>query len=337
MTIAVDLMGGDRAPDEIAKGSFRAAHDLDIEIKLVGQEDVLAKQFKRRGRRNGRVSAIEAAEIVGMSDAPTAAWRAKKDSSISVGLELVRTGEAQAFVSAGNSGAIAAVSLFTLGMMPATERPAIATLYTTLDGHVAIMLDLGANVDCRPSLLAEFGQLGSEFMTKVFQVPSPRVALVNIGEEKNKGTKLVRDAYELLEKTQLNFIGNAEGFDIPKGKADVFIMDGFTGNVVLKLAEGLADSIFTSIKHSLRQSLAARISQLLWGPALRSTLTQWDYSRIGGAPLLGVQGTVVMAHGRSDAKDIENAIGLAVRMVREGWSSSPDPAKLGADPAHLNA
>ena len=337
MTIAVDLMGGDHAPEEIAKGCFIAAHDLGVEVKLVGQRDFLTREFDRRAGLNGHVSPVEASQIVGMNETPTAAWRDKKESSISVGLDLVRNGGAEAFVSAGNSGAIGTISLFSLGMMSGIERPAIATLFTTLQGHVAIMLDIGANVDCRPAFLAQFGQVGSDFMAKVFRVEAPRVALVSNGEEESKGTKLVREAHQLLKETKLNFIGNSEGFDIPKGKADVYVMDGFTGNVVLKLAEGLAESIFTSIKESLQKSLGARASQALWAPALRSTLAQWDYTRIGGAPLLGIQGNVVMAHGRSDANDIKNAVGLAVRMVREGWGSAPEPSNLEPDPAHLKS
>ncbi len=336
-TIAVDLMGGDNAPEAIALGCFQAARDLGVDIKLVGQKDALTQEIERRAGRNGRVFPVEAEQVVGMSEAPTAAWRDKKGSSISVGLELVRSGEAQAFVSAGNTGAIATYSLFRLGMMPGIERPGIATLYTTLEGHVSIMLDIGANVDCRPAFLEQFGRVGSDFMAKVFQVATPRVALVSNGEEESKGTKLVRDAHQLLKESGLNFIGNAEGFDLPKGTADVYVMDGFTGNVVLKLAEGLADSIFTSMKDSLRKSLGARLSAGLWAPALRDTLARWDYSRIGGAPLLGVQGNVVMAHGRSDATDILNAVTLALRMVQEGWADDPEPSESQPDPAHLNS
>lgn len=336
-TIAVDLMGGDNAPEAIALGCFQAARDLGVDIKLVGQKDALTQEIERRAGRNGRVFPVVAEQVVGMSEAPTAAWRDKKGSSISVGIELVRSGEAQAFVSAGNTGAIATYSLFSLGMMPGIERPGIATLYTTLEGHISIMLDIGANVDCRPAFLEQFGRVGSDFMAKVFGVEDPRVALVSNGEEESKGTKLVRDAHQLLKESGLNFIGNAEGFDLPKGTADVYVMDGFTGNVVLKLAEGLADSIFTSMKDSLRKSLGARLSAGLWAPALRDTLARWDYSRIGGAPLLGVQGNVVMAHGRSDATDILNAVKLALSMVQEGWADAPEPSEPQPDPAHLNS
>ena len=289
-TIAVDLMGGDHAPEAIALGCFQAARDLGVDIKLVGQKDALAREIERRGGRNGRVFAVEAEQVVGMSEAPTAAWRDKKGSSISVGLDLVRTGEAQAFVSAGNTGAIATYSLFSLGMMRGIERPAIATLYTSLEGHVSMMLDIGANVECRPPFLAQFGRVGSDFMAKVFQVPAPRVALVSNGEEATKGTKLVRDAHQLLKESGLNFIGNAEGFDLPKGTADVYVMDGFTGNVVLKLAEGLAESIFKSIKESLRKSLGARLSAALWAPALRNTLAQWGLQPHRGRAATGRSG-----------------------------------------------
>ena len=266
-----------------------------------------------------RVIPVEAGQVVGMAESPIEAWRRKPDSSIAVGIRMVQEGRADAFVSAGNTGAIAAGSLFTLGPMRGVERPAIATLYRTAGGGISIILDIGANVDCRPRFLLEFGQMGSAFMAKVFQVDKPRVGLLSNGEEESKGTRLVREAHKLLKESDLNFIGNVEGFDLLSGASDVIVTDGFTGNVVLKLAEALTGTIFMSLKDALGSSPLARASKALWGPPIMSVARKWDYSSVGGAPLLGVNGNIVMAHGRSEAADVKRAVELARRMIREGW------------------
>ena len=333
-TIAVDVMGGDKAPDEAVAGALDASEQLNLAVALVGTKEVLGYQMARAADRRVRVELVEASQTVAMNEAPTGSWREKKDSSIAVGIGLVKEGKAEAFVSAGNTGAIVAASLFSLGTMPSFDRPAIATLFTTTEGRVAIALDIGANVECRPSFLLQFGRLGSEFMATVFKMRSPRVALVSNGEEESKGTRLVREAHRLLKESDLNFIGNAEGFDIPKGTADVFVTDGFTGNVMLKLSEALTESIFLSLRDALGNNPLARASKFLWGPPIMSVARQWDYTNIGGAPLLGVNGRVIMAHGRSDAQDIKNAIGLAQRMVKEGWIALGQTSNLGAAPVH---
>lgn len=333
-TIALDLMGGDRAPEEIATGAFEAAAAFNVRIALVGPAEVVRSHLARAGKVRGQVVPVEASEVVGMSEPPTDAWREKKDSSIAVGARLVREGQAAAFVSAGNTGAIATACLFTLGTMEGIDRPAIATLYTTRANKIAIALDIGANPDCRPPFLVQFAQLGSDFLATVFKTPNPRVALLSNGEEETKGTKLVREAHQLLKRSGLNFIGNIEGFDIHSGVADVVVMDGFTGNVLLKMAEGLTEAVFLSMKDALGSNTLARASKFLWGPSLKTVAKQWDYSHIGGAPLLGVNGNIIMAHGRSDAADIQHALGLAVRMVREGWRR-PQPPNLAATPVHL--
>ncbi|MEE9286330.1 MAG: phosphate acyltransferase PlsX [Dehalococcoidia bacterium] len=334
-TIALDVMGGDRGPDEIARGAFEAAAEYGVRVALIGPSEVLRFQLSRKEILGAQVVPVPASQVVGMSEPPTDAWRAKKDSSIAVGTRLVKEGQASAFISAGNTGAIVTASHFTLGTMEGIERPAIATLYTTTANRVAITLDIGANVDCRPSFLAPFARLGREFMAKVLKVERPRVALLSNGSEESKGTRMVREAHKLLRESDLNFIGNIEGYDIHGGIADVVVTDGFTGNVVLKLAEGLTEAIFAALKDALGGHPPARASKFLWGPSIMSVVKQWDYSNIGGAPLLGVNGNVIMAHGRSDATDIKHAIALAVQMVREGWWQAPSPRNLPADSPHL--
>jgi len=318
--IALDVMGGDKAPDEIGKGAIAASLDLGAHIALVGPKEVLAFQMERaREAGAATITPVEASQVVEMAESPTEAWRKKPDSSIAVGLRLHKEGKAAAFISAGNTGAIGTAALFTLGTMPGIERPAIATIFSTTDGKAAIFLDIGANADCRPSFLLQFAQMGSDFMTKLFQVERPRVGLLSNGEEESKGSKLVKESHALLKASNLNFIGNVEGFDVLNGKADVVVTDGFTGNVVLKLAEALTESIFLSLKDALINSPLARASKFLWGPPIKSVVKQWDYSNIGGAPLLGVNGNVIMAHGRSDADDVKHAIEFSLRMIREGW------------------
>ena len=322
-TIAVDLMGGDNAPHDIVEGAFEASAEFGVEIALVGVKDALEGCMSRLrlhgGRSSVRVVPVEATQVVGAAESAAEAWRGKKDSSIAVGIRMVKEGRADAFVSAGNTGAIAATSLFSLRTMVGVDRPAIASLYSTLDGSAALFLDIGANVDCRPRFLFQFGQMGSVFMSKIFRMKAPRVGLLSNGVEGEKGTKLVKETHKLLKESDLNFVGNVEGFDVLSGVADVIVTDGFTGNVVLKLAESLASSIFHSLKDALDGNLLARASKPLWGPPVMSVAKQWDYSNVGGALLLGVNGNIVMAHGRSDAADISSAIGLAQKMVGEGW------------------
>ncbi|MBF8299500.1 MAG: fatty acid/phospholipid synthesis protein PlsX [Dehalococcoidia bacterium] len=315
-TIAVDLMGGDKAPDAVMRGVLEAVAEQEVTIALVGTAEALAgcENASQAGKNRGRIIPFEASQVVTMAESPADAWRNKKHSSITIGIQLVKEGRAGAFVSAGNSGAVAAASLLILETMAGIDRPAIATLYRTKTGSVAMLLDVGANVDCRPAFLLQFGQMGSQY-----------IALLSNGEEDSKGTRLVKEAHKLLKESQLNFIGNVEGFDLVDGVADVFVTDCFTGNVVLKLAEALTTSIFMSLRDALGKSPLARASKILWGPPVRAVARQWFQTDIRGAPLLGVRGNIVMAHGRSEATEIKEGITLARRMVREGWSSAqPD-------------
>lgn len=323
-------MGGDRAPGEIAKGALEAVAEMDVTIALIGTKEALAATLdggQPSTDQPGRIEPVVATQIVDMAESPTDSWRDKKDSSIAVGVRLVKEGRAGAFISAGNTGAIATASIFTLGMMEGIERPAIATLYRTLGGQVSMILDIGANADCRPKFLLQFGEMGSSFMFKVFQVQRPRVALLSNGTEEEKGSRLVKEAHKLLKESDLNFIGNVEGYDLVRGVADVIVTDGFTGNVILKLAESLTGTIFMSLKDALGSSALARASKMLWGPPIKSVVRQWDYSTVGGAPLLGVNGNIVMAHGKSEASDIKRAVELARRMAKEGWYRGPVAAE----------
>ena len=339
-TIALDVMGGDQPAEVIAAGAFEASREYGVRVALVGPREVLERQVPRASQYGADVISVDASQVVAMHESPTDSWRDKKDSSIAVGIGLLRDGQADAFVSAGNTGAIVAAALFSLSAMESIDRPAIATLFTTASGGIALVLDIGANPECRPRHLAQFGRLGSDFMSTVFKMERPRVALVSVGEEETKGTRRVKEAHQLLKNSDLNFVGNVEGFDVPRDVADVIVTDGFTGNVMLKLAESLTEIFFTTLRRDLNGSFLARATKLFWGPSVKSVAKRWDYSDTGGAPLLGVNGNVIMAHGRSDARDIKNAIGMAKRMAREGWSRGPAAARnenLASAPVHLTA
>ncbi len=339
-TIALDVMGGDHPADVIADGAFQASREYGVRVALVGPREVLEKQVPRASQHGATVLPIDASQVVAMNESATDAWRDKKDSSIAVGIRLLHDGKADAFVSAGNTGAIVTTALFSLGAMESVDRPAIATLFSTTTGEISLALDIGANLECRPLHLVQFGKLGSDFMSTVFKMESPRVAIVSVGEEETKGTRRVKEAHQLLKASGLNFVGNVEGFDVPRGVADVIVTDGFTGNVMLKLAESLTESFFTALKRELSRNFMARATKLLWGPAVKSVARLWDYSDAGGAPLLGVNGNIIMAHGRSNARDIKNAIGLAKRMAHEGWwrgPAAPEGQNLESTPVHLTA
>lgn len=311
-------MGGDKAPEEIAKGILLAAREYGLRVAMVGPKAVTGNYLDRNSN-GSNVFAVDASQVVDMAESPTDAYRDKPDSSMAVGIRMLKEGNADAFVSAGNTGAMVAAGLLTLGTLTDVDRPAISTLYTTTAGTLALLLDIGANADCRAAFLQQFAQMGSDYMAKVFKVPSPRVGLLSNGSEESKGSRLVKETNQLLKKSNLNYVGYVEGFDLFRGEVDVIVTDGFTGNVVLKIAEALTESIFTSLKDSLSAHPLAMASKFLWGPPIKSAARQWDYTNVGGAPLLGINGNIVKAHGRSDADDLKNAIGLAQRMVREGW------------------
>jgi len=313
MSVAVDAMGGDRAPDALVRGAINAARDHGVEITLVGIEEVLRETLKRQGGSNLPISTYPASQIVDMKESPADSLRHKKDSSIRVAFELVRQGKAKAVVSAGNSGATLATAMVALGRINSV-RPAIATLMPTPKRPVA-MIDVGANVDCRPIHLLQFGIMGSVFAGELLNNPRPRVGLLSIGEEDTKGNQLVKKAYDLLADSKLNFVGNVEGGEVFKGDVDVVVCDGFVGNICLKLSEGLAKAVLTMLQSEIGESLMADM-----GLRLKSAFNRFykiiDYAEYGGAPLLGINGIAIICHGLSASKAVKNAIRLADELAK---------------------
>ncbi|MEE8353785.1 MAG: phosphate acyltransferase PlsX [Dehalococcoidales bacterium] len=316
MIIAVDAAGGEYAPHEIVKGALKAAHDYDVGIALIGRKDLLHVQAGRH-RKNLNISLVDASQTIEDHESPVEAVNSKPDSSIMVGINMVKSGEANAFVSAGNTGAVLYSSLMALGRVPGIERPAIASIINVNVTSPALLIDSGANANCRPSHLVQFAQLGTVYAREILGVARPRIGLLNNGTEQSKGNRLMQETYGLLKETDLNFIGNVEGQSLFQGDADVVVTDGFTGNVVLKTLEGLGDTflklrnvaqVFSKASHG--QSRAGLLEV-----GLGSLVRRIDYRESGGACLLGVDGDVVIAHGRSQSKAIRNAIGLAKQSV----------------------
>ena len=312
MRVVLDAMGGDHAPQVTVEGGIWAAREYGIEVVMVGQRDLLEAELARHETAGLSLPVVHASEVLEMEDEPASAAKTKKDSSMAVGMELVRRGEADAFFSAGNSGGIMAVALFRLGRVKGIKRPAASAVYPTLKG-ACVLLDVGANTDCKPEWLLQFAVMGGVYAEKALGLSNPRVGIISNGEEEGKGSILVKEAYQLLKGSHLNFIGNVEGKDVPLGLADVAVTDGFTGNVVVKLSEGLAKFLLGVIEKEIRSGTLTTMGGLLAKPALVKTKKLLDYSEIGGAPLLGVNGVVIIGHGRSNAKAVKNGIGVAKR------------------------
>lgn len=309
ITIAVDAMGGDNAPGEIVKGSVLAIQDKkDIKVILVGKEDVILKELSEYDYDKERISVVPAEEIITNNEAPVLAIRRKKNSSIVVALNLVKNGEADAFVSAGSTGAVLAGGQLIVGRIEGVERPPLAPLIPTIQG-VSLLIDCGANVDARPSHLVQFAKMGSIYMENVIGIKNPRVAIVNIGAEEEKGNMLVKETFPLLKNcNDINFIGSIEAREIPNGGADVIVSEAFVGNVILKLYEGLGAALISKIKSGLMSTLKSKIGALLCKPALKETLKDFDASKYGGAPLLGLKGLVVKTHGNAKSTEVRNSI-----------------------------
>jgi glycerol-3-phosphate acyltransferase PlsX len=314
MRIAVDAAGGDYAPHEVVKGAIKAAHEYKVEIALVGRKNVLRKLAEKAIDKSG-ITIIDAKQVIDFDESPIKAIQSKPDSSIVVGINLLKNNEAQAFVSAGNTGAVFAGSLFILGKVPGISRPAIGCFLDTISSTPPLLVDAGANAECRPEHLLEFARVGSLYSKHLLKIASPRVGLLNNGAEEGHGNRLAQETYTLLKNAaDINFIGNLEGHDIPKRLHDVIVTDGFTGNIVLKTIEGLSDNFLTSLKQIGQVFSSAsrlRTRDLLRDVGLSSWGKKLDYTEYGGACLLGVNGNVIIAHGRSQAKAIKNAIGLA--------------------------
>lgn len=318
MRIALDAMGGDHGPGELIDGAVLAVKENDLQVSLVGNQSILQAHLDRLHLAEGmlsRLPIVHAAEVVEMGESPVEAIRRKKDASVVVAFELVRQGQVDAAVSAGNSGATMAAAVRKLGRMEHVSRPGIASIFPTLKKPV-VMMDVGANVDCRPQHLFQFAVMASAF-SHIFDIDRPRIGLLSIGEEVGKGNTLVKETYALLADSALNFVGNVEGRDVFQGNVDVIICDGFVGNICLKLSEGLASAAMQMIKDEIMKSLAAKIGYLLARPAFRAFGKRVDYAEYGGAPLLGVNGVGIISHGKSSAAAIKNAILEAARMVEK--------------------
>ncbi|MBZ0154594.1 MAG: phosphate acyltransferase PlsX [Alphaproteobacteria bacterium] len=316
MRVALDAMGGDFAPDVTIAGAIEAVSEYDLEVVLVGDERKLTDALAGKRYPSGKISVFHASEVVEMDESPSIALRKKKDSSIRRAVELVRNGKADAAVSAGNSGVAMATSLFLLGKLPNVDRPAIATIMPSLTGFFVLM-DAGANVDCKPENLLQFAHMGNAYYKAIFNAPSPRIALLSIGEEDTKGNELTKVAFKYLKNAEMNFTGNIEGKDIFLGDADVIICDGFIGNIVLKVSEGLAETIIKMLKREIAGITTGKLGYLMIKPAIRNFKKRTDYSEYGGAPLLGINGTCIISHGRSSAKAIKNAVKVSAEMAKK--------------------
>lgn len=316
MRIAIDAMGGDYAPQEAVLGAVEAVQEWSIPITLVGREEELKKELAQLEYSSELISIVNAEDTIEMDEHPATAVRKKRNSSIVVANRLVKNGEADAVISAGNTGAAMAASLLTLGRIPGVSRPAIAIPMPTVKG-VTVLLDAGANADCDPEDLLQFGIMGSIYAEAVLGINGPKVGLLNIGEEEEKGNRLTLATYGRLKESSLHFIGNIEGKDIPYGACDVLVCDGFVGNTILKFTEGFAGALFSLMKEALLSSTRTKIGALLIKPGLKSVKARMDYSEYGGAPLLGVGGVSIISHGRSNAKAFKNAIRSGINAIEE--------------------
>jgi phosphate acyltransferase len=316
MRIALDAMGGDFAPDTTAHGAVWAARDFKIAIQLVGRPQIIETELAKHDVTGLDISIIPASEVIEMTDQPATAVRAKKEASMTVALRSVRAGKSDAFVTAGNSGGALAASLFTLGRIRGIKRPALSTIYpTSSETGFCYLLDVGANTEVKPEYLLQFGMMGRCYAAGVLGIPNPTVGIVSVGEEEGKGSTVVKEAACLMKANDLNFIGNVEGKDIPRGLADVVVTDGFTGNVLLKLSEGIAEFLTKTFKHELKRRPLALLGAVLMRNVFRAVEQKIDYREFGGGALIGVNGVVIVAHGRSDAYAIRNAVRTARRAV----------------------
>lgn len=317
MKIILDGMGGDNAPASVVEGALLALKEMEHEIVFVGQEEKISEELKKYKYDESRVSIVDAREIITNDEAPVRAVRSKKDSSIVKGINMVKNGEGDIFISAGSTGALLSGGLFLLGRIQGIDRPALASVYPIIGGRASLLLDAGANSECKPNNLLEFGIMGNIYMEKVIGRENPRVGLVNIGSEAKKGSTLTKAAYDLLEQSDMNFIGNVEAREVPKGACDVIVTDGFTGNVILKLTEGLAWNILQVIKKKFTEGVKAKLGAALLIDKLGSLKQEFDYSEYGGAPILGVKGPIVKMHGSSNANAVKNTILKGIPYVAE--------------------
>ncbi|MGN0719708.1 MAG: phosphate acyltransferase PlsX [Anaerovoracaceae bacterium] len=308
MRIILDGMGGDNAPAAVVEGAVLASKEIEHEIQIIGQQELIQAELAKYRYDEKKITVIDAREVISNEEAPVRAVRSKKDSSIVRGINMVKKGEGDIFISAGSTGALMAGGLFILGRIQGIDRPALASVYPIVGSIPSLLVDAGANAECKPNNLLEFGIMGNIYMEKVLGRENPRVGLVNLGAEAAKGSTLTKAAYDLLEHSDMNFIGNVEARDVPKGACDVIVADGFTGNVILKLTEGLAWNILKLIKSKFTDGAKAKLGAALLLDKMKELKKEFDYSEYGGAPILGVKGPIVKMHGSSSANAVKNTI-----------------------------
>lgn len=332
MRIILDGMGGDNAPLEIVKGAVEASSKIDHQIVIAGREDEINAELAKYNYDESKIQVVHASEVIENEDSPVKAIRRKTDSSMVKGLTMLKDGEGDLFISAGNTGAYMAGSLFILGRIPGIDRPAISSIYPIAGGALpSIIVDAGANSECRPSNLLEFAIMGSLYMEKVMDRKNARVGLVNLGVEENKGTTVTKAAHKLLKEADLNFIGNVEARDVPKGACDVIVCDGFTGNIILKLTEGFAWNLLKTMKKKFTDGLSAKMGAVLLAGKIKEIKDEFDYSEYGGAPILGVNGHVIKIHGSSGATAVKNAIIKGIPYAQENVVGRITSAMEGVD------
>ena len=335
--IALDAMGSDRAPKPEIEGAIHAARQYGVRVLLVGPEALVKPELQRHLTASRLpIEVVHASEYITMED-KVEAIRAKRDNSMRVGLRLVREGQANGFVTAGNTGAAMATAKIVLGAVPGLDRPALAAVFPTAPGNPAMLLDVGANVDCTPQNLEQFAVMGDVYFRAMFGkrpgTQAPRVGLLSIGEEEGKGNDLTREAFQLLKQLPLNFVGNVEGRDLYNGKVDVIVADGFVGNVALKISEGVANLVRTALKESLKATITRQVGALLSRSAFTDFKKRLDHTEYGGAPLLGVRGVCIITHGSSNANAMKNAIRVAAEFSRRGINDSIERGLASLRPA----
>ena len=334
--IALDAMGSDRAPKPEVEGAIQAARRFGIQVMLVGPEERLRAEFFRHPfSRSLPITIVHASEVITMDDKAVQAVRAKRDSSMRVGLRLVREGKADAFITAGNTGAAMATAKMVLGGLPGVDRPALVAIIPTATRSVTALLDVGANVDCKPHNLEQFAVMGEIYFRSMFGTERPRVGLLSIGEEEGKGNELTRESFQLLKQLPLNFIGNVEGRDIYSGKVDVIVADGFVGNVALKTSEGVVNLVRATLKETLAATITRQVGFLLSRSAFRDFKKRLDHTEYGGAPLLGVKKACFITHGSSNANAIKNAVRVASEFVERRITTNIEREFAALHPAEV--
>ncbi|QCX32239.1 phosphate acyltransferase PlsX [Caloramator sp. E03] len=314
MKIIVDAMGGDNAPEEVVKGAYLASNEFNIDIVLVGDKEKIEKVFNDNNISTNKIEIVHTTEVITNNDSPTLSIRRKKDSSIVVGMKLLKEKKADAFISAGSTGAILAGGLFIVGRIEGIDRAALSPVIPGKNNYF-MLIDSGANAECKPENILDFGIMGDIYSKKVLKKQSPTIGIVNIGSEEEKGNSFTKECYNLLKNSNINFKGNVEAREIPEGNIDVILCDGFTGNVILKLFEGVAGTIFDILKEEIMTSTVTKLGGLLLKPVFKKFKKKFDYTEYGGAILLGVDGTVIKAHGSSNAKAIKNAVRQAILCI----------------------